>query len=136
MNASIEAVPFPVAEAVVYKRLTPEGVKYLCARLPEIGYTIPYPEATHIVVAELEGKLIGFIALQLMFHTEPLHVDLDYRGLGIAERLATEAVKLLNDIAVKAWVCVATDRTVERLCESMGMHPVEGKIYASKAVHQ
>jgi GNAT superfamily N-acetyltransferase len=122
-----EAVPYP---EVRYKRLAPEAVKYFCSRLPEIGVTVPHPESANIVVAELEEKIIGFIVLQLMVHTEPIYIDPAHRGSGIAEKLAEEAEKLLKEIDARAVVCIATGRAVEVLCEFMGMKRIEGTLYA------
>lgn len=77
------------------------------------------------------GHLVGFVALQLVPHTEPLWVSKMYRGTGLAENLADRIVEFLRATNARGFMVVADDPASVRLCEAVGMKRVESPVYVS-----
>lgn len=77
------------------------------------------------------GQLLGFLVVQLFPHTEPLYVDPDYRGIGIAEELSDRMVKYMLEIKARGWMVVADSPHAVKLCEERGMRKLESPVYVT-----
>ena len=77
-------------------------------------------------------KLVGFVVLQLYPHTEPLYVEPQYRGVGIAEELADQMVAFINSIRARGVMVVADHPSVIELCESRGWTKLDHPVYVMR----
>jgi GNAT superfamily N-acetyltransferase len=84
---------------------------------------------TMVRLATEEGRIIGFLCLQLIPHTEPLYVDKAYRASGVAERLAEDMVKWLAESGARGFMLVADSPHAEKLAERYGMVKVDSPVY-------
>lgn len=114
---------------VTYRTLIGNELEELLPTLQRIGWSIPHPELATGQVAEVDGKIVGFVITQLVPHAEPEWVDVQYRGTGIAEELANRAIETLRGGGAKGILTVAQNEFSEKLCESVGMKPIPGKLY-------
>jgi hypothetical protein len=87
---------------------------------------------TRILVAEEEGKLLGFTTLQLVPHAEPLWVAPSQRATGLAEDLADKMLEFLIEVKVRGWMVVADSPFAEKICKERGMLRVESPVYVAK----
>ena len=79
---------------------------------------IPGTDHSHVVVAENdEGKVIGFWAVQVLIHTEPVWLDKAYKGQGITNRLWDMVKELVGDRNLFA---ATADSHIERCLKWMG----------------
>jgi predicted N-acetyltransferase YhbS len=84
-----------------------------------------------IVLAERNGMIVGFIALQMIPHTEPLYVAPDERGTEVASELSDLMLNFLRDNQARGWMVVAENPFAERLCRQRGMVKVEYPVYVA-----
>lgn len=90
-------------------------------------------DASRILVAEDDdGKLLGFVVLQLIPHVEPLYVIPSMRATGLAEDLADHIISFLVEQKARGWMAVAESPFAEKLCEREGMQRVQLPVYVSK----
>ena len=97
--------------------------------LAERGWTSLNRQTTRILVAEDEGKLAGFLVLQLFPHLEPLYVDKDHRATGLAEELSDRMIKFMTEAGARGWISIADSPHAEALCKREGMTLVKSKVY-------
>lgn len=81
------------------------------------------------VVEDDQGKLLGFGALQMMPHAEPLYVAPEARATGVAEALADDMLQFLTDMHARGWVVVADSPHAQKLCEERGMVKMNSPVY-------
>lgn len=74
-------------------------------------------------------KIIAFHVLQHIPHAEPLYVDKEYRGTGIAEDLADRMVAFLKSCDARGFMVVADNPASVKLCEQFGMRRVESPVF-------
>lgn len=117
-------------EGIQYATLSGENAETMAAKLKAVnGTVIPHPKLSSIEVAIKDGKIIGYGVSQFMFHAEPIFVDKEHRGTGIAEELANRVIKRILECNGKAFVAIATNEFSEKLCRSQGMSEVPGKLF-------
>jgi len=97
------------------------------------GWTPFAYNLTRVLLAEVDGKIIGMQFLQLVAHPEPHYVDPKFRASSVSERLATEVIVFLRECAAPAWQCTADSPFAEKLCAARGMVPVEAPVYKGGA---
>ena len=88
-----------------------------------------------ILVAELEGKIIGFSVLQAIPYCGPLFVVPKHRGSGLADNLARQTIDFLVKNGARGWIVVATSPHVPRLCEANGMHKLPYPVYTTEVLN-
>lgn len=84
---------------------------------------------SRVLIAETDGKLSGFIVLQLIPHSEPLFVSPSARGTGLAEALTDRMYSFLDEVKVRGFMAVADSKFAEELCEKHGMQKVASPVY-------
>jgi predicted N-acetyltransferase YhbS len=89
-------------------------------------------ELTRILVAEDDGRLIAFLVLQAIPHTEPLWVAPSARGTSIAQELADDMVAYLKEVGARGWMLVADHPIAARMAEERGMFKVESPVYVTR----
>jgi len=90
-------------------------------------------QTTRIRIAEGPGgQIAGFLVLQLVPHTEPLWVAPSQRGTGVAERLADDMVKFLDESAVRGFMLVADSDHAAKLAEDRGMKMLDRPVYTTR----
>lgn len=115
---------------VRYESLAQGDIDALAPALKKAGMTIAYPHlAEPIVAKDPDGKIIGFCFSQLLPHWEPLWVDTDWRGTGLAEELAKRALQKIVDTGAQRILVVIQSPFAEKIAIANGFHAVEGKLY-------
>lgn len=115
-----------------YRILEKSEVSKLAPILQSLGWNLPYPQTTTVLVAEDEGEIIGFVCQTLLPHLEPEWVAPKYRGTGVADELAKRGATVFLRAGVSNFLSVAGNANAERICRDvLGMKKVEGSIYRS-----
>ena len=82
------------------------------------------------VVAKEDGKIIGFVAMQLLPHLEPIFVSKEHRGSGLADTLCEVAAADLELSGINHFMSLIRNDQSKRLAvDVLKMQPVEGSIY-------
>jgi len=101
-----------------------EQLRPICEAL---GWPVPIGRAA---VAKEDGKIIGFVAMQLLPHLEPTWVATSHRGSGLADTLCEIAAADLEMNGVRHWMSVVRNDQSKRLAmDVLKMRPVEGAVY-------
>ena len=94
--------------------------------LPEdvLGHLIPQIVEETLWLAELEGRVVGFISLYRPTHfIRHFYVDPEFQGRGVGARLFDHITGLTGaDFSLK---CSPTNVRARRYYEARGMNPVE-----------
>ncbi len=93
------------------------------------GWTPLNPYTARALVAMEEGILCGFSVIQLFPHAEPMWVETDLRGSGLAEELATRMKKYLDDTQTRGYMVIADSPFAVKLCEERGMKRLTSPVY-------
>ena len=88
-------------------------------------------ETTMVRVAEKSGEFVAFYAFQLFPHAEPLWVKEEYRGNGIADKLADDMVAWLDEINARGWMAIADNPVAAKMCEARGWKKLEAPVYVA-----
>jgi ribosomal protein S18 acetylase RimI-like enzyme len=115
-----------------FESLAKGDVEALAPALASAGMTIAYPHLAEPIVAKLHDEIVGFGFAQLLPHAEPIWVKPQYRGLGIAEKLARMVVEKIESTGAQRFVAVAQNAFAEELCRANGMHEVPGKVFVKE----
>jgi Acetyltransferase (GNAT) domain len=81
------------------------------------------------VVEDEAGKLLGFYALQMVPHAEPIFLAPATRGTGLADELADDMLEFLTDVHARGWMIVADSPHVGHMCEERGMKKLGSPVY-------
>lgn len=86
---------------------------------------------SRIRVAERGGKIVGVYCLQLLPHIEPLLVDRQERGTGVAEQLVDDMQNFLVEAKARGFMAVCEHPLAAKMCEDRGMVKVPYPVYVS-----
>lgn len=112
--------PKPKAEGVEYRLLTPEEIQSCAPIFAEKGNPLPDPAISQFVGAVEDGKVIGFLVLQLKLHAQPMWIAEGQSQ--IFASLAHAAEKVILERTGPAWVYLfAPAGKMSQLAQSMGM---------------
>jgi predicted N-acetyltransferase YhbS len=112
---------------VTYRVLPAEEWGKVLPVYEEMGEPLPIPERTVMYVAEHDTEVVGYIAGQIVVCVSPLWVKPEYRGQGIAEKLAIDGYKGLPKNMQK--IFITRDGHVELLASWMGFKPRIGQLF-------
>lgn len=114
---------------VHYRIIADEELALLHPLFTRLGWALPDPSMCKAIVAEAgEGEsalILGFVMVQFITHAEPMWVNADCRGMGLAEGLTEAAIHYIeHDCGIKRWVCTAKPGSLAaRLAEKYGLRP-------------
>ena len=91
------------------------------------------PDFSRVLVAEVDGKIVGISCLQQVPFCGPLIVDREYRGNGVAEKLADDTIDSLRSMNARGWIVVAESPHVPKLCVKHGMRKLDSPVFVSGA---
>lgn len=111
-----------------------EATDWLNPVLQSRGWALLNPATSRALCAFQDERMIAFHVLQLYPHAEPMFVDPEFRGTGLAEDLADRMYAFLREVRARAYMVVAESPFAEQLCKARGMKRVEYPVYI--AVHQ
>ena len=93
------------------------------------GWSVLDRQSTRVLIAEDEdGKLKGFLIIQLIPHCEPMFVSQDMRGTGLAEELSDRMAAFLDERRL-GYVSIAESKFAEELCMKHGMKEVNSPVF-------
>jgi hypothetical protein len=87
------------------------------------------PTSRILVAEDVDGKIQGFLVLQLCPHTEPLWVAPSARATGLAEELVDRMVKFMEQVQIRGYIATADSPFAAQLCENHGMTKVDKPVY-------
>lgn len=92
---------------------------------------MPLNQATSVIrtAEDTDGKLLGFLVLQLVPHVEPMFLAPAARGLGIAERLIDDMDTFVTDADIRGFMVVADNPFVAQRCQQHDMKRVESPVF-------
>jgi len=105
------------------------GVAYEACRSSD-PLPLPKTEQGIIIAAEHEGKLIGCVGAERAWNVSPMWIDQEFRGNGLARKLAQEIKK--HNAENLAELLVTTNPHVDLLVFQLGFIPVEGRLWRRK----
>jgi len=91
------------------------------------------PDFSKVLVAEVNGKIVGISCVQAMPFVGPLLVLPRWRGTGIAEKLADDTIESLRSMNARGWLVVADSPHVPKLCRKHGMRQIDSPVFVSGA---
>jgi ribosomal protein S18 acetylase RimI-like enzyme len=124
MSTQIEPV-------VTYRRLPVGEFERLRPVYEEMGEPFPIPENTVMYVAEQGDEIVGYIAGQVVVYVSPLWVKKEFRGKGVAEKLAADGYQHLPRLQK---VLMTRSPHVEKLAYWLGFEPKLGKMFLQAEV--
>jgi hypothetical protein len=86
-----------------------------------------------ILIAEVDGALVGFNVLQFIPHVGPQFVIPSQRGTGISDELADRMLEFLVEHEARGWVVVADNPISARLCRSRGMAQIQSPVFTTES---
>ncbi len=88
---------------------------------------------SRLLLARLDGRIIGFHVFQLVPYVGPLFVEANYRGTGIADALADFMLAFLDESHARGWITSVESSHAEKMCKERGMTKIEQPFYAMMA---
>lgn len=117
-------------EGITYRWLTgPEACEWLNDTILARGWAELNPNTAMALCAFDGPKIVGFYVIQLFPHAEPMFVAPEFRGTGLADELADQMQKYLQEVRVRGCMIVADNPVVARMCEKRGMKRVTSPVY-------
>lgn len=97
------------------------------------GGGLPRPDLAKIVVAEDEGRIVGFVVLQLTMHLEPIWLD---EGSKAARHALSRLVHMAEESLPKESVYYAfsADDHVADLCKAFALEELEYRVFMKEVV--
>lgn len=125
----MESISQAKNEELEVRWLTPEEHDLVAELFILNGSQPPHPEHSRIAAAFDQGRLVGFMVLQFVAHTEPTWIADEYQGRGIWDKMA----KLLDDLVGPTTVyCTVPDDRVRHMVEKYGFVRI-GDAYERRA---
>lgn len=124
--ASMSREPLDLQKTPVIRSLTPDEHDQL-PMLVDSDEPPPKREHSLIVVAELDGKLVGTITAERVWCVSNFALERSLRGSGTAEAMA-RAIAALNSEGLAEMLCTRNFH-VELLAHRMGFIPVKGTLF-------
>lgn len=106
-----------------------EACDWLNDVLKARGWAELNPHTARALCAYKDERIVGFHIIQLYPHAEPLYVDPEYRGTGLAEDLADRMYEFLKEVRTRGYMVVCESPFAEKLCEARGMKKVTYPVY-------
>ncbi len=117
-------------DGVTFKWLNgQECCEWLNEVMARKGWAELNPQTARALVAYKDERIVGFIVIQLFPHAEPLYVDPEFRGTGLADELADRMYEFLKEVRTRGYMVVAESPFAEKLCEARGMKRVNYPVY-------
>jgi GNAT superfamily N-acetyltransferase len=91
------------------------------------------PDFAKILVAEVDGEIVGISCLQGVAMCGPLLVLPKWRGTGVADKLADDTIASLQSINARGWIVIAESPHVPKLCRKHGMRQLDSPVFVSGA---
>ncbi len=124
-------MPTPTLPTV--RLLTGEEYQRLLSFEPFQSGGLPSPEVSRILVAELDGAIVGFWGLFNAVHVEPLWIAEEHRKRpGLVRRLWSAVADQLRSVGVyTAFACIADRDAAQNvpLAMRLGFERVQGDLY-------
>ena len=114
------------------RELTSEEISTVEAVFTERGHSLPHPAQSTFVGAVQNGKVLGFLVLQVKLHAEPMWIADGHSDLFMS--IAHEAEKIVLSRVGPCWVYLFSPAgKIAQLAQSMGMQ-MEPYVIMSKLV--
>ena len=119
----------PTQTDVTYRWLEPHELPLIDPLIAKHGEIALNEQTSRVLVAEHEGRIVGFHVFQLMPFVGPLWVDSAFRGSNTAPELADRMLDFLKEARCRGFIVFATSPHAEKLCVERGMQPVLSQAY-------
>lgn len=119
-------------ETITTRLLPPDEWQRLIDAFPEDKRDrVPSSEIAAAVVAEQDGRIIGFLILQFALHLEPIWVDKAFRGEGVPDAMWR---LIENRLSASAVFSSSSGGITNRLLEDHGFRPSPWRLYEKEAI--
>lgn len=118
-----------------FRFLLPEEFIKLEPQFKEHDWALPHPSISSIRVAEDEaGKIVGFVAFELMAHLGPGWIETEHRTNPTIweDALNSMREKLEPEGVFPGIIMIAETEASERLAERLGMKKANGVLYVKE----
>jgi GNAT superfamily N-acetyltransferase len=104
---------------------------YLVEPLIEEGATPLDPDYSRVIASidQDSGKVVGFVALQLVLHAEPIVLAPEFRKQGLWRELAEFADGYISTLGVQAVYNQPTHDTARHIAEEIGYVKSDNPLY-------
>lgn len=106
-----------------------EACEWLNEVLERRGWSLLNEHTARALCAYKDERIIGFHVIQLFPHAEPLFIDPEWRGTGLAEELADRMYEFLKEVRTRGYMVIAESPFAEKLCQERGMKRVNYPVY-------
>lgn len=73
--------------------------------------------------------VVGVYVFQLVPHTEPIWIDEEHRGTGLAQQMADEMVAQMERLNVQGYYAIASNPVSAKMCRERGYELVTFPVY-------
>lgn len=115
--------------AVELRWLDGDDLDQLEPILRERGWMSLNKSTTRVRAAFYEGRIVGFVCLQLVPHMEPLYVEPEFRGSPVAMDLVNDMAEFIRDARCRGVMIVAGAPGIEALAKHFGMEQITHPVY-------
>ncbi len=93
------------------------------------GDRLPPTGANRVVVAEVNGEIVGMCGLNLIAHVGPLWVHEDFRGFGVAGAVASKAGSLAVELGGAGYFMFPSTLASVKVVEKLGLKERAWKVF-------
>jgi GNAT superfamily N-acetyltransferase len=117
-------------DEATFKWLDGDELDQLEPILAEKGWpSLNHNTSRALAVYDKTDGLVAWYVFQLFPHCEPMYVEPEWRGSGVAEELVDVMHKFLSSVKCRGVMIVADNPAVARMAEAHGMKKIESPVY-------
>lgn len=121
-----------IASSVTYRHLPEEEWNRLRHIYESHGDVLPSSESASAFVAEVDGKIIGMVGINLVAHIGPLFVEQEHREQGIATELVNQAKSFLKENGAHGCVMFPSNARSEKVAMKAGLRDMNCKLFGKE----
>ncbi len=93
------------------------------------GDHLPSPEANRVIIAEVNGEIVGMCGLNTIVHVGPLWVSEKHRGMGVSGRMAARVASIVADAGEVGYFMFPSTQESVKAVEKMGLKERAWKVF-------
>lgn len=106
---------------MTYRELPPDQFNRLAAVEWPSDNPRPTPDTARVIVAECDGEIVGYLAIQIAVMLEPVWIEPRLRRGLIMRRLFDCAMKMMKPAAGQPYMTHAADQQMEGYLARLGL---------------
>lgn len=119
---------------ITFRWLRPDEYPRIEAVCKEHDWAVPHPEAGSIRVAELEGRIVAFVCVELFPNLGPGWIDPEFRhSRAIWDDALQSMYELLQPRHIfPGMIFIAESKASERIAERLGLKRIDSVLYVKE----